>query len=106
MSQPVRIAFGLALIVGWRGSRDQVRSVANALSAAPLRRVFLVALARARLDQDPDGAREVADHLPAGHVAQRWALGEDVGAIYADTLSELGSVAAVAEILPFVRRDG
>lgn len=102
LNQPVRIAFGLALIVGWRGSPAQIRSVANALSAAPTRRVFLVALARARLDRDLESAREVADHLPAGHVAQRWALGEDVGVIDADILSELGSVAAVAEILPFV----
>ncbi|WP_342251645.1 nSTAND3 domain-containing NTPase [Sphingomonas sp. OTU376] len=99
-----RITACLALICGWRGKHDQVEAIAAALSATPERRVFLVLLAAARLHRDAAQAREVAAHLPQGHKAQRWALGEDIGAFDDSVLNDLGSVQAVAAVLPFLKR--
>lgn len=97
-----RLAAPLILIVAWRGTRDQVESLADSLSSKSKWRVFLALLAAGRLHTDPGQAAEVAAHLPYGHFARQWALGESVQKPDDEVLNDLGSVAAVTEVLPYL----
>ncbi|WP_174278473.1 hypothetical protein [Sphingomonas bacterium] len=100
------VAGVLAVLLGWRGGRDEILAAAGALATNRKRRALLLLMAWTMNDRDRSAAEEVVAMLPTGRGAD-WALGADVGEVDDAAISDLGDPSICAEVLSYMRlRDG
>ncbi|MGA1859864.1 hypothetical protein VH569_28090 [Azospirillum sp. 11R-A] len=97
------VAGVLAILLGWRGSAEAVRSAAEALAANRKRRALVLLIAWMLASRDRAAAEELVAMLPAGHPAAPWALGGGIGAVDDTVISDLGDPSICAEVLTYMR---
>lgn len=97
------VAAALAMLLGWRGKVDAIRSVAEAIAPHPKRRVLLLLTVWTLADRERGIAEEIAAMLPASHKAVEWALGEVPDKVDDDMIADLGDHAVCAEVLRYMR---
>jgi len=93
---PASIAGYLTATIGFRGTRETIEAISEALAASDDRRIFLSLLALAVRDRNPAEADLIASRLPDGHPARLWAEGSDAP-IDRTTVIDLGDASAVKE---------
>ncbi|WP_143149108.1 hypothetical protein [Hyphomicrobium sp. CS1BSMeth3] len=103
ISRTESVASMLAVLLSLRGDMMSVDAAAQRLSTSAERRVFLVLMIWKLNGRDPSAAGRVAKFLPRGHIAAAWALGAHTGIVANDALDDLGSPAAVAQVLPHLK---
>lgn len=96
------VAGVLAVLLGWRGDREDVLATAAALATNRRRRVLLLLMGWTLNDRDRSAAEEVAAMLPSGRGTD-WALGADIGEVDDAAISELGDPAVCVEVLTYMR---
>ncbi len=96
------VAAALAVLLGWRGGRDDVLAAAEALATNRKRRALLLLIAWALSDRDRQTAEEVVAMLPASS-AVAWALGADIGEVDDAAISDLGDPLVCAEVLSYMK---
>lgn len=99
--EPVAAVF--ALLLGWRGQIDAIRSTAEEIAPHAKRRVLLLLTVWTLADRDHGIAEEIAAMLPAGHTAVEWALGGTLDKVDDDMIADLGEHAVCAEVLKYMR---
>lgn len=97
------VAGVLAVLLGWRGGDEAIRSAAEVLAANRKRKAFVLLIAWTLKDRDRVAAENLVTMLPSGHPAVPWALGEDIGAVDETMLSDLGAPLVCAEVLSYMR---
>ncbi|WBX82879.1 hypothetical protein [Sphingosinicella microcystinivorans] len=97
------VAAALAMLLGWRGEVDAIRSVAEAIASHPKRRVLLLLTVWTLADRERGIAEEIAAMLPAGHKAVEWALGGTLDKVDDEMIADLGDHAVCAEVLRYMR---
>lgn len=102
------VAVSLILLFSWWAEPGVVRKTAQELATNRSRRLLLVLVIWAVKERDMSLAEQIANMLPAQHVAVAWALGRGStnDAIDDSTLVGLGSSTIVAEILKYIKAIG
>jgi hypothetical protein len=97
------VASRLVVLLSLRGDMASIDAAAQRLATSAERRVFLVLMIWMLNGRDPSAADRVAKLLPRGHIASAWALGTHTGIVADNALDDLGSPAAVAQVLPHLK---
>jgi hypothetical protein len=103
ISRMEAVASRLVVLLSLRGDMASIDAAAQRLATSAERRVFLVLMIWMLNGRDPSAADRVAKLLPRGHIASAWALGTHTGIVADNALDDLGSPAAVAQVLPHLK---
>ena len=102
-SQIDSVAAVFSIVLGAAGTADIVRAAAVQLAADSKRRALVLLLIRLSHERDLESASELAQLLPAGHPALKWALGGKVDWKSDQPLSDLGDHGICREVFQFMK---
>jgi hypothetical protein len=97
-----RVASGLALLLGARGTPSLVLVKAKELATNTERRVLLLLVACMLNDRTPTVAREIAQMVSADREVVDWALGCRTTTIHEDLIANLGDPTICAEVIQYM----
>lgn len=101
IKQNENIATSLTLLLAWRADPQTVVQMASEIATHNRRRVLVLLMTWLMNGRDADTAEQMAKLLPSGHIATKFALGDETIVLEDQSLADLGDPMIVAEVLRY-----